>query len=1223
MTLTHNCADKRHVLLPCRVLVVVTAVWTFGLMSNPSPAAPAEPLSEFAEGLRDRRFFDAAHLYLDSLEQERRLPEELDTIIPYERALTYVENARAARYPSEKRDLLALAESHLDRFLRAVPEDHHLYGLANSEKGKILLGRSRVANYEWRDPANEKQQDELKIEARTTAQKARELFEAAHEHHAGEYERLRRYIDPRDEEQIEERRISEINYMKSQMDLAMAQYELAQSYKDDHADREMVLANAAGEFDRIHSQHRHLSGGLFARMFQGKCFEEQDELSKALGIYSELLEHEGNSVVMRKIKDQALQFRLICLNHPKLKDHELVEKEAQNWLASAGSRQNTEIGLGIRWELASAQEALGKSGDAESQVNEKYLKQAIQHARYISRYEGRYKGASAYMAHRLMALLQEEEGGAPKDFDSAYRVAAQFFNEISKYQQAVAQATGAEKAAAKSAFDIHLEKTLDAFKLTLTFVGPETDKVKVQQVRYYIAYTLFNMRRTYESAILGFDASKRVSNDDPNTSFAAGNIALVAFLSEFRKAPKKNQIDLQHAAEIFDFLAKNHSANESFADAQIQMATAYFAAREPEKAEKLFTSMPESDPRYPTALIQAGSSYLVAYSDAVRMPKEEQPPQDEIRKLRDKAKEFYRRGIDAMQNVTPADQSNDVLINAKRSLASLLRTDGETQAALDLLTKPPHAVADAIVVGQGVTRPATGLKSAATAQSVYSELMKTYMSLGKIEKALESKSRLEATGGAASTKILMDMGKELKKEIDTLTELGELERAEKQRAAFESFLHELFKTVDSQSGRSMEWIASMYFSLAETLEKKDAAKAKTYFARAGETYNKLLAKAAADPGFVSEKRIPAIRLKLIGCRSAQGEYEEALNQVVKILKDNPMSPMTQMKAAEVLEAWGSTGSKDSKKLKQALTGMTVDEGGTKVEIWGWFNLAKKLLAGSAKNEAFKIPAREARISFLECRVKYANAMSATAEKNGELRRVKTEVENIARMSSDIDDVHWRQYDAIYRNVQKNLGVAQPKPLEKPDGLTITQTENTDEGAETGTGNGSSETSSEETTASTQLEEKPKEKKKPAAEGGGSNTPLIGGIVVLLLIGGGVVAYMTMGKSRKKPRRSYGDGTTAGAVPPAKKPVRKPTGQPAKKNAQASGRTERIQIPGAGTKHPAAGSQPPRPVKKKVVKKKVVAQQPPQGTPVKKKIVKKKVVQAQGKPVVKKKRPPQT
>ena len=104
-------------------------------------------------------------------------------------------------------------------------------------------------------------------------------------------------------------------------------------------------SQAADEFEKMHQKYRSQVGGLFARAWQGKCYEEQKDIQKALGIYNELLDHPGDTDVLSNLKTQTLYFKLICLNSKDRHDHQLVVDLADEWLKKHKSEATSQMGL--------------------------------------------------------------------------------------------------------------------------------------------------------------------------------------------------------------------------------------------------------------------------------------------------------------------------------------------------------------------------------------------------------------------------------------------------------------------------------------------------------------------------------------------------------------------------------------------------------------------------------------------------------------------------------------------------------------------------------------------------------------------------------------------------------------------------------------------------------------------------------------------------------------
>ena len=78
----------------------------------------------------------------------------------------------------------------------------------------------------------------------------------------------------------EERKRAEAVYMRSQYDLALCTYEDAQTWDRGSENYKKLLTGASKQFEAIHTRYRSQVLGLYARMWQGKSFEEQDEDAK-------------------------------------------------------------------------------------------------------------------------------------------------------------------------------------------------------------------------------------------------------------------------------------------------------------------------------------------------------------------------------------------------------------------------------------------------------------------------------------------------------------------------------------------------------------------------------------------------------------------------------------------------------------------------------------------------------------------------------------------------------------------------------------------------------------------------------------------------------------------------------------------------------------------------------------------------------------------------------
>ena len=405
------------------LLVLLLTVQTIAMAQGPRVAAPTRERG-FLEVLRQRGYFEYAQLYLDGLEKRPGVPAEIKAVIPYERAITYLEAGRQAASPTEKTPLYDRAVGFLDQFVKAQP-NHPLAADANSQRGRILLGKARVEIWQSQSPSNTGKRTTFQDAARTQVVAARKIFKVAHDQYQKAWKTFPTFIDKvKQSDMFQKRKRAESLYMRAQYDLALCTYEEAQTHDRGSEPYVKLATQAAVEFEAIHTRYRSQVLGLYARMWQGKCFEEQDDINKAMGIYKELLGHPGGSATMRRIQDQVLLFQLICLNHKEKQDFLLVINQSAEWLGKRTTRQRrSSDALGILWEQVRAQEALAVRRMTVEKDRNQLLTAALANCRFIQRWPSKYKDVALFKMRELQVKLK---GAAvdPQDFDTAYRASS-------------------------------------------------------------------------------------------------------------------------------------------------------------------------------------------------------------------------------------------------------------------------------------------------------------------------------------------------------------------------------------------------------------------------------------------------------------------------------------------------------------------------------------------------------------------------------------------------------------------------------------------------------------------------------------------------------------------------------------------------------------------------------------------------------------------------------
>jgi hypothetical protein len=1094
------------------------------------PAVAAEPYLEFADGLRKRDLHDVAVEFLERAEADPKCPKEVKEVIPYEKAMILMEGAKYVKNLEQQTKQLDQAEAFLEQFTKATP-NHPKAAQANTDRANILLGKARVEVQQARSPANAGTKAQYQAKARDFVAKARVILQAAHDQHKTAYDKFPSFIPQTDKEQYEARREAEIKYIKAQLDLALSTYESAQTYDPGSAEFNATLTKAADEFRVMHERYRTQVGGLYARMWQAKCFEEQEDLSKAMGIYKELLEHPNDSDAMRNLQNQVTHFRLICLNHDKRKDYLLVVQEASEWLLQHKTMSRTNIGLGIRYERARANEALGTKRELSKAEKDKFLQQALNDAKEINRFSGQYKDATTVMVQKIQALVGNV--GKPKDFDTALGLGRTMAKQIKDLQDSLAGARATRKPKEEITkieveLDNHLKETADMLRLALDLAEPNTEVGQINAARYYLAFVYYYMKQSYEAAILGEFVARRYPTDDPQVAQDMAYIAMSAWQQAYYALKKEESHDAEMAQmiRICNLITKNWPEGDNANEARMNLGKVYKDAVQPVEAAKWYGQVPETSKDYADSQINAGQAYWTAWLNAMTVPADQRPPAADLDAWTASAEKHLRTGIEKLRTGVPMDGvPPDAMVAAQVSLSQIMNATSRFADSVKILVTEAHPVVKSIDVKEGEARPDKGVKGKPFYILTYTILLRAYVGTQEIDKALAVMNKLETVAGGPQSRgivaIYEKLGEVLEEEIKQRKAKGGQGLAELQ-ASFNKFLDELYKRRDTMSYGGLRWIGQTYQSLGNGL-KEDKAASADYFNKAESAYNEILAKAEKgtaeeDTKYKSSGAPDYIRIQIVMCRRQLQKFDEAYELIGKVLDTKPRMLEAQMEAAYVLQDWGFSGQGDSfKKLMDAIKGSKTLE--RKVSVWGWAVLVAQLQKtlekgaggpdGKARVEEWKKKHLEAGYNQALCYLGYGKAQSSSEARAKEVGMAKKSIEAYVRVTADVPEEWWTKYDALYKDIQKEqnpaatpVALARPEVIEAPEPLANMPTEEPD--------------APKETTP-----------KPEVAKAESSNTGLVITAIIVLLAGGGGVGFFMF---RKKPGKPESFGAPEGEVP---------------------------------------------------------------------------------------------
>ncbi|RLS52681.1 MAG: hypothetical protein DWH91_16110 [Planctomycetota bacterium] len=1162
---------------------MVNRVWIGALLSLLFwclPTQAAEPVQEFLEGLRDRGYYDIAIQYLDQLEQRPSLSPEQRELLPFERAQTLKTGALLLNSAEAQRQQLDAARAAYQQFSKASP-NHALAAKANTSQGQILVKKARIEIHEADDPVNASLRITHQQAARDLLKQATQVFQTAGDAYKKELDKFPSFIPEAEASRVAARRAAEDPYLEVRLELAQCAYWEAHTYDPDSSEKTTALQTAATAFEEIFNSYRLQIVGKYGRLWWGKCYEEQNQITQALGIFEDLLLIEPNSPATTALYDLTLRFKLICLNNPAKKDYPLVVTLAEEWIKDARGRERTEVGLGIQWELCRAQESLGTDRNITESARNQALNQALNRGRILNRTSGEFKAPAGALVQRVLLALNRDAND-PTDFDAAYGLAGKLRDELRTLSQQVQSAQKAGNAdevkTRQAALQTASSEMVRVCDLALKLTKPTTDARLVDNATLLLAYGYLIDNRSMEAAIVAEHLMKRSGTNNPDTAKQAAIVTITALEKNYQAAKGQDREYESNSLRDMAIRIEQSQPNTDQANlARETIAKVYRDQGQLDEAAVWWNKIPAGSPNYASSQLMAGQAFWGQVGQKSALPDGERPAPEKLQEWQVLAVKHLEAGITERAKGLPADAAPpDDLILAKMTLSQIrnrqgyyVTRDGVT-GALELLTRDPHSVMTAIDVPEGQPRPKIvgHPKSRQMASFAYQQLLKGYIGIKDLNSARDARLQLEAIAAGDSsdaealTQVFIEFGKELENELKQLRAEGDTVRLDEVREGFESFLNDLFQREDGQNFSSLFWIAETFNSLAEG-STDSRAKAEGFLAKASEAYGKIVDRTVADPKFTSLANLAAIKVRLVHCRQSQGSFDEAEKVLQLLLKDpaSKDSPSVQMAGAELYQAWAENGGPTAaEKYQIAIAGQREP-----VPMWGWAMTAQRMQRANRSRKDPKLEALEyeSRYHLARCQLALWRLQTDAVAKKKTIEQARFGLEAFARLSNAFPPEEFDRFNTLYRSILKEqgdpltdlpVGVGGKAATDPLAGIAVNGAGTNGDGA---------------VRATTPLPATPAEAA-PAA-GGGSKTNVVM-IVLLTLIG--LVAIVGILRVAMKPKDRYAgrravrsspvkseaplfpvnpnpsdDAPAASEIPPAPRPAKaKPTRLPGKPSA---------------------------------------------------------------------------
>jgi hypothetical protein len=670
------------------------------------------------------------------------------------------------------------------------------------------------------------------------------------------------------------------------------------------------------------------------------------------------------------------------------------------------------------------------------------LQQALTTARSINRYAGEYKDASTAMIQRLMVALNREPGD-PRDFASAYGVAQNLVSDIRNRNKAIAEASGAEREKLIAELPPVLKEAARILQLALNLATPRDDIKDVNRARYFLSYIYFSLRDySYESAVLSDYVARKYHEKQPELALDAAYLAQAAFIQAYNREPEAERAaEVQRIIGVCNFITEHWPDSDKAHEARMNLGALFNGMRQPGEAAKWYLQVPESAPNYLEAQLAAGNAFWSAYLYESIRPEAERKPANELDELLRQARELLQQAITRYEAQLPKEIGQvepsrlAKLTEAKLTYAQMLNGSGDYNGALALLIEGPLAVVAAVAAPAGDESqrpPKPNIRSREFASFAHQQILRAYVGTQNLDKARAEMKELEKIegaggGGAALTRIYLDLGKELEKEVKRLQAARDARLGDVLKS-FETFLDDMSQRKEGQDYTSLMWVAETYRALGDGLEEGDASKAIGYFAKAGAALQMILDEERQKPGYIPAGAVTGVQLRKAMSLRRQKAFDEARKVVISILKEHPRALDAQEEAAQLYQDWAARGeSGDRSKWALAIDGDQHSKKKAEKDriIWGWSGIAQRLdtslTAGQDSSADHQRQYLTARYNVAWCRFQDALSQSTRKQREELLEHAKTDLLVTARLNSDLGGTEsWEKFNRLYRDIQREM-----------------------------------------------------------------------------------------------------------------------------------------------------------------------------------------------------------
>ena len=660
-----------------------------------------------------------------------------------------------------------------------------------------------------------------------------------------------KFIQPDDPRKLEREDLRN-TVMQAELQKTIVDYYEAQTYPQKSKERSELLDKAVVDFEATYKKYRLQMAGLTARMWQGKCFEEQGKLGEASGIYKELIDHPGGDANLRMLQKQVEYFQIIVMG--KRKGYALAADESANWLNLFPKDRRSYEALGVQFELA--KDIIAQLPDLNGADHDKALRLATDYLADVVRV------VSPFKPEAIVLLQKYRPNAALKAAD------------ISKlnYDDAVAQAG---QAISTLAYD----NAIALLKHAIRKVGPTQNPAKVNSARYMLAYCELMTKRYQEAAVVAEHVARRYPRDE--WAAKSADLAMQAIVDAYNNFTQGNRTsDLDRLFDLAKYTAETWPETEQGDSGRVTVGLVSLGRGRYADAIAAFESVRPSSSRFVDSQTSCGDAHW-KQSLLLREKGNVKEADAEVEKALAQLKKSLKERREA--NVPDTDVA---LVNNACDLAVIELETNKAADALALLDPIAKKLAR-------LSERSTGLNTAYS--RVIANILRGHVAIGKVDLAIADMKTLESSGGAGNSaaQLYFELSRLLEREMESLKKRNDDAGLKRTEESYKKFLKALVASKTGQTFQSLRWAADNLLKLGSAKE-------------ANEVYTTLVETYGKDPQFLKTPNaldlITAVRLKQVAALRTLGSLPEAETQLNEILEQNPRSIEPQMEKGYLLDA---------------------------------------------------------------------------------------------------------------------------------------------------------------------------------------------------------------------------------------------------------------------------------------------------------------------------------